>query len=121
MKKVLGLDLGVTSIGWAFINENEDKSEIVGLGTRIVPLETDEKDEFKSGNKISKNQQRTLKRTLRKGYDRYQLRKKYLREELTRNAMLPDAKHFAFSALELYGLRDRAVQEKIDLKELGRI
>jgi len=73
MKKVLGLDLGVTSIGWAFIKE-DGSSEIVGMGTRIVPLNTDEKDEFKKGSKISKNQQRTLKRTLRKGYDRYQLR-----------------------------------------------
>ena len=27
MKKILGLDLGTTSIGWAFINESESDSE----------------------------------------------------------------------------------------------
>lgn len=121
MKKILGLDLGIASIGWAYIKEDEGTSEIIGMGTRIVPLDVAEKDEFKSGNKISKNQQRTLRRTLRKGYDRYQLRKKYLREELAKNSMLPDAEHFTLPALKLYELRERAVQEKIELKEFGRI
>ena len=27
-KKILGLDLGVTSIGWALISENESKKEM---------------------------------------------------------------------------------------------
>ncbi len=123
MKKVLGLDLGVTSIGWAYILENENKSEILGLGSRIIPLDADEKDEFNRGNKISKNQQRTLKRSLRKGYDRYQLRKKYLREELEKNSMLPAPKYFALSALEVYGLREMAIHEDqvVGLEELGRI
>ena len=123
MKKVLGLDLGVTSIGWAYILENENKSEILGLGSRIIPLNADEKDEFNRGNKISKNQQRTLKRSLRKGYDRYQLRKKYLREELEKNSMLPQPKYFSLPALELYGLREKAIQENhvVGLEELGRV
>ncbi len=122
MKKVLGLDLGVASIGWAFIQEGDNKSEILGLGSRIIPLDTDEKDEFNKGQKISKNQKRTLRRTLRKGYDRYQLRKKDLHEKLEEHSMLPDAKYFSLSALELYGLRNNAVQDQeISLKELGRI
>ena len=83
MKKVLGLDLGTTSIGWAIIQEQtENKITIEGMGSRIIPLSTDEKNEFESGNAISTNQKRTLKRTQRKGYDRYQLRKKYLNEKL---------------------------------------
>ena len=45
MKKILGLDLGTTSLGWAYVmeadNENE-KSEIIKLGARIIPLTTDE-------------------------------------------------------------------------------
>ena len=56
MKKILGLDLGVASIGWAVINEQSNKREILGMGSRIIPLSTDDKDEFSSGNKISKNQ-----------------------------------------------------------------
>ena len=35
MKKILGLDLGTTSIGWALVNEKEndnEKSEIIRMG-----------------------------------------------------------------------------------------
>jgi CRISPR-associated endonuclease Csn1 len=123
MKKILGLDLGVTSIGWAFIKEDEKQNEIIGLGSRIIQLSVDEKDEFAQGLTATKNQQRTLKRTLRKGMDRYQLRKTDLRNALSRESvnMLPEKELFGLSALELYGLRDKAVKEKIELKELGRI
>ena len=40
MKKVLGLDLGVGSIGWSLIAFDEDQHpvEILGMGCRIVPL-----------------------------------------------------------------------------------
>ncbi|MEW6654108.1 MAG: hypothetical protein AB1394_11660, partial [Bacteroidota bacterium] len=74
MKKILGLDLGISSIGWAMIHETEECKQILGMGCRIVPHSTDDKNEFSTGNAISKNQNRTLKRTQRKGYDRYQLR-----------------------------------------------
>ncbi len=39
MKKVLGLDLGVGSIGWSLIALDEDQrpAEILGMGCRIVP------------------------------------------------------------------------------------
>ena len=46
MKKVLGLDLGTTSIGWAMVNQaenNEEKSSIIRAGVRVNPLTTDEK------------------------------------------------------------------------------
>lgn len=36
MAKILGLDLGSNSIGWALI----DRNEIVGLGARIYPAPT---------------------------------------------------------------------------------
>ena len=60
MKKILGLDLGTTSIGWAVIEaENNEPKEILGLGSRIIPLTPDDANEFSSGNAISKNQKRT--------------------------------------------------------------
>ena len=37
MKKILGLDLGTSSIGWALVNEaetSEEKSSIIKLGVR---------------------------------------------------------------------------------------
>ena len=52
MKRILGLDLGSTSIGWAIINENskeitnadskvQNQDEIVAIGSRIIPLNPD--------------------------------------------------------------------------------
>ncbi len=121
-KKILGLDLGVTSIGWAIISEEEEKKRsILGLGSRIIPLSTDDKDEFSTGNAISKNQKRTIKRTQRKGYDRYQLRRSYLTKFLIENNMMPDKSLMELTSLQLYGLRNKALKEKIELKELGRI
>ncbi len=118
MKKILGLDLGVSSIGWALIDEEANK--ILGMGSRIIPLTTDDKDEFTKGNAISKNQKRTLKRTQRKGYDRYGLRRKALTEVLLKHDMF-DEMLFKLKPLELWGLRAKAVTQKISLKELGRI
>ena len=49
MKKILGLDLGTTSIGWAVVNEAEtakEQSSIIDLGVRIVPLTVEEQGNF---------------------------------------------------------------------------
>jgi len=51
-KKILGLDLGTTSIGWAFVKEAEtdnEHSSIVKLGVRVNPLTTDEQTNFEKG------------------------------------------------------------------------
>lgn len=119
MKKILGLDLGVTSIGWAIVDEEENK--ILGMGSRIIPLTTDDKDEFTKGNAISKNQKRTLKRTQRKGYDRYQLRRQNLIAALKQNNMLPDDGLIKLPKLDLWKIRSNAVNEKLSLQEIGRI
>lgn len=119
-KKILGLDLGVASIGWALISENEKEKEIIALGTRVIPLDKEENDEFSSGNKITKNQNRTNKRTQRKGYYRYILRRRSLTAELKQHDMF-DETLFNLPQLDLWGLRSKAVIEKIELKELGRV
>ncbi|MBE2255878.1 MAG: type II CRISPR RNA-guided endonuclease Cas9 [Ignavibacteria bacterium] len=120
MKKILGLDLGVSSIGWALVLENDDIREILGLGCRIIPLNPDDKQEFSTGNSISKNKKRTTDRTQRKGYDRYQLRRKNLTQELLEKNMF-DESILNLKPLELWGLRAKAVNDKITLKELGRV
>ena len=44
-RKVLGLDLGVGSIGWALIEEQDGQlRQIVGMGSRIVPIESTDVD-----------------------------------------------------------------------------
>ena len=54
MKKILGLDLGVTSVGWALVAEDRSNNtqKILGMGSRIISLSPDDKDEFTSGNAI---------------------------------------------------------------------
>jgi CRISPR-associated endonuclease Csn1 len=122
MKTILGLDLGTTSIGWALVNEKENSSKnIITMGSRIIPLSVDDKNQFSQGNAISKNLDRTTKRTQRKGYDRYQQRRANLSKELNKLEMFPDENLWKLSSLELYRLRDKAAKQKIELKELGRI
>ena len=51
MKKILGLDLGTTSIGWALVNEKENDNEqsaIIKLGVRVNPLSVDEQSNFEN-------------------------------------------------------------------------
>lgn len=124
MKKILGLDLGSSSIGWAYVkaDDNWQPLEIAGMGVRVVPLGVDEKGEFETGNTITKNRNRTQKRTMRKGYDRYQNRRGDLQAELENLGMMPDDSLLKnLDSLALYGLRNSALKQQISLKELGRI
>lgn len=130
MKRVLGLDLGSSSIGWAVVEErsNEiisescisDKDKIVAIGSRIIPLSTDESTQFSKGQALTKNADRTKSRTQRKGYDRYQLRRALLLEKLAQLGMY-NGETLKLSKLELWGLRAKAVHEQISLLELGRV
>ena len=57
-KRILGLDLGTNSIGWALVEEdlsNSEKSKIVKLGVRVNPLTVDEKINFEKGRPLSTN------------------------------------------------------------------
>lgn len=122
MAYTLGLDLGSSSIGWAIIDTAKDsKAEIVAMGSRILPLTTDDKDEFVKGNTITKNGKRTQRRTQRKGQDRYQLRRKYLIDALKSKDMLPDEATRNLEKMQLWETRAKAATEQVSLKELGRI
>lgn len=125
MKKVLGLDLGVGSVGWSLVNvdDNYKPTEILGIGSRIISLSPDESSEFTSGDAASKNQKRTQKRTARKGYDRYQMRRQALTEKLRELKMLPDERLIKLPVLELWTLRAKAATpgEKLTLPEIGRV
>ncbi len=93
MKRVLGLDLGTNSIGWALVDEavNEDEvSKIIKLGVRINPLTVDEKTNFEKGKPLSTNADRTLKRGARRNLQRYKLRRKDLIEILIKNNFITE-------------------------------
>ena len=125
-KHVLGLDLGVGSIGWCLIalDTQGDPAEILGMGSRVVPLNnaTDAAD-FSIGEAFTANQKRTARRTMRRGFARYQLRRYRLRRELEKVGMLPDATLIQLPLLELWELRERAATagERLTLPELGRV
>ena len=130
MKRILGLDLGSTSIGWAVIEEHskevvDNKSQsskdmILGLGSRIIPLSPDESTQFSRGQALTKNADRTAKRTQRKGFDRYQLRRALLLEKLSSLSMY-DGSVLKCTKHELWKLRAKAVYEQVSLIELGRV
>ena len=93
MKKILGLDLGTNSIGWALVNESEtenEQSSIVKLGVRVNPLTVDEISNFEKGKSITTNAERTLKRGARRNLQRYKLRRENLIEILRENKIIAD-------------------------------
>ena len=125
-KHVLGLDLGVGSIGWCLIalDAQGDPAEILGMGSRVVPLTNLGDDKaFSKGEAFTANQKRTARRTMRRGFARYQLRRYRLRRELEKVGMLPDAALIQLPLLELWELRQRAATagRRLTLPELGRV
>ena len=124
MKKVLGLDLGVGSIGWCLIEKDDHNApkRILRMGSRIVPISSDEETGYTKGNAISKNADRTAKRTARKCYDRYQLRRQALVNLLKRFGMEPNKNlMLEQTPLELWQKRADAASKEISLEELGRV
>lgn len=124
MKTILGLDLGTTSIGWAVVQEG-DSSAILKTGVRIVPLSTEEENNFKTGKSITTNADRRLKRSARRNLQRYKLRRKALIEGLKEFGLISDqtilCESLPGSTFETYRLRAKAVVERIELEELARV
>jgi CRISPR-associated endonuclease Csn1 len=128
MKKILGLDLGTTSIGWSFINEAENENEtssIINTGVRIVPLTTDEEADFKKGNTISINADRTLKRGARRGLQRFKQRRNALLETFCKIKFIPAnfiyAENGKATTFSSYQLRAKAATEAVTKEELGQV
>jgi len=144
MKKILGLDIGTTSIGWAFVNEAEkedEKSSIEKLGVRIILYDdnlkivdrktgkvSDSKNpirDFEGGRGISPNAGRTQKRSARRNLDRYQLRRTALIKILNENNFITsktllseEGKGTTFST---YKVRAEATKQKISKEEFAKI
>ena len=95
MKTILGLDLGTNSIGWALIRHNfENKEgEILGMGSRIIPMSQDVLGKFDSGQSISQTAERTGFRGVRRLLERDLLRRERLHRVLNIIGFLPE--HYA--------------------------
>ncbi len=125
MKKILGLDLGTNSIGWALVcvDDNNTPIKIEAMGSRIIPLGADDREQFQKGQTITKNQDRTIARTQRKGYNRKQLRKDELKKLLLDLNIFPSKQLLQLPSLELWKLRSVAASDSqnISPEQLGRI
>jgi CRISPR-associated endonuclease Csn1 len=96
MKKILGLDLGTNSIGWALIDR--DANKILGMGSRIIPMSQDILGNFDKGNSISQTAERTGFRGTRRLRERHLLRRERLHRVLHVLGFLPEhyEKHIDF-------------------------
>ena len=128
MKKILGLDLGTNSIGWAVVNEAEqegEKSSIVKIGVRVNPLTTDELGNFEKGKSITTNADRTSKRSARRNLQRYKLRKESLVEILKKHNFISDdtilSEQGNKTTFETYSLRAKSAKQEITLTEFARV
>ena len=79
MKKILGLDLGTNSIGWAVVTEKNNEgisflSGIEGAGSRIIPMSADLMGDFEKGNSVSQTKERTSYRGARRLRERFKAR-----------------------------------------------
>lgn len=134
MTKILGLDLGTNSIGWAIVDDTQN--EIIGIGSRIFPMGVENLGDGE-GKEMSKNASRTGARGVRRQLFRRRLRKKILLKALSNVRMcplqsedfevwkntdqFPESKLKDWFALNPYELRNKALNEEISLEEIGRI
>ncbi|MFH0866824.1 MAG: type II CRISPR RNA-guided endonuclease Cas9 [Bacteroidota bacterium] len=143
MKKILGLDLGTNSIGWALVEEAEntsEKSSIIKIGSRVIHygdnlVKVDKKgkisasmtpeEDFFSGKGLSPNAGRTRQRSARRNLQRYKLRRENLINILKEYFIIPD--YFIFSeegnatTFKTYKFRAEAAINEIPLEEFVRV
>ncbi len=118
MGRVLGLDVGSNSLGWAIVDKSEDA--IIGMGVRVFTAGV---DNLNGEKEESRNAQRRQKRQLRRQYERTRQRRNALRSFLIENDLLPvEADDFGdLLRQDPYALRKKGLDHKLDLNEIGRI
>lgn len=145
MTKILGLDIGTNSIGWSLVELEPELNtgNILGLGSRIIPMDTDLLNNLEQGNSISKTAARRQARSARRLKHRFKIRRNRLIQCLKLLKWLPDnfrpGCRLSYSEKTLtelrnylntdditddwavYYLRKKALRERIELEELARI
>lgn len=141
MAKILGLDLGTNSIGWAIVDKDGTEFSLVDKGVRIFS----EGVKSEKGIESSRAAERTNYRSARKIKFRRKLRKYETLKVLSQNGMCPlsvdEVNEWRKSGFKQYPLnpeflkwlrtddnqninpyifRDRASRQKVTLYELGR-
>ncbi|MCW3161613.1 type II CRISPR RNA-guided endonuclease Cas9 [Chryseobacterium oryctis] len=127
-KNILGLDLGVSSIGWAVVQEdskNPENNKIIKLGVRVNPLTVDEQLNFEKGKPITTNAGRTLARSARRNLQRFKLRRVNLIEVLKKKNILKETDLLAevgkHSTFQTQKIRAISAKQRIELSEFARV
>ncbi|MCQ2531084.1 MAG: type II CRISPR RNA-guided endonuclease Cas9 [Saccharofermentans sp.] len=120
MGKILGLDVGIGSLGWAVVDE--DKRRIVDLGVRI--FESGEEGATKAADRAS--QQRRAKRATRRLNKRCQQRKLRLKKELDQIGLItPEQINNAYRTkgynADVWRYRSEGLNRKLEPLEIASI
>lgn len=119
MKKILGLDLGTNSIGWALVEIDDEKRivKILGLGSRILSMDAGEIKTYESGGKLkSKAAQKTEDKITRKLNERYLLRRDRLHCVLNILKALPEHYKISIDFKTDKGLRNGKFKKETEVK-----
>ena len=116
----IGLDIGITSVGWSVValDQNEIPCGIIGLGTRIF----DKAEQPKTGESLAapRREARSSRRRLRRHRHRNErIRYMLVKENIVSQDQL---EHLFHGKLEdIYKLRVKALDEKLEGEELARV
>lgn len=143
MKKILGLDLGSGSIGWAFVHEAEndfETSRIVKSGVRVIHYGDNvvKKDrlgnisesreiikDFEKGMSLSMNAGRTQMRGARRTLQRYKMRRAHLIDVLKKHSFIheetPLTETGKDSTHTTLAIRAKAADVPVDKESLARV
>ena len=122
MKRILGLDLGTNSIGWAVLlaeideNGNVQLQCIEAAGSRIIPMDAAVLGDFDRGNSISQTAERTRLRGIRHLFERCLLRRERLHRVLDILGFFPS--HYS-QALNRYGQFKEGEEPKLAWRKNG--
>ena len=124
VKKVLGLDLGTNSIGWALVEESDGKpSSIIDLGSRIFVKAVEEK--IPTPKNVKRRDARLARRVIQRRSRRKQKMRNYLVElELLPKEIQGNSPQLEGTLNKLgdpYKLRAKALDESLNAHELGRV
>ena len=118
----IGLDIGITSVGWAAIenDENGNPKRIIDLGSRIF----DAAEKPKDGSPLAKERRdaRGLRRRLRRRKHRIERTKRLLEryDIITKKEIENMYNNYNFQ-FNVYELRVQGLNEKLTNKELARV
>lgn len=117
-KKILGLDLGTASIGWALAYDCEtlEDCDVLAMGVRSFEEPVEDK------SREPKNQKRRAARLARRNLFRRAQRKMALKQLLIQNQLAPSSPNDEtnWHSLDPFILRSKGLTEKLSLFEFGR-